>query len=347
MLRIFGDPLQSIYGVSTLKSARLSQERWNAIKATAVCEMLDFPHRWKDGCPRLGEWVISARKYLEKEEPIDLTGELPASVRVLTGDNLSASRTGYQLSKDHRRPIDDLIKNTDHLMILASQNDLVTSLSAFWGRRMPIWEGHTRDALAALVTILRHKAGDAEGLAAGMIAFVAGVATGFSNSSHGDRLLQEVRAGCRRNTTGKPANIQAVARRIMEEPSHVGVAGALNLIHKYIENKDAGFDAIKVDHRVEFRDAIRLSQFSDADKGFSEIARKRSYARPSPPTRVLSSIHKAKGLECDNVLVMACEKTLFSTMPYARHKIYVALSRAKKSLTLVVPDKNPSLLFKV
>ena len=346
MMRIFGDPLQRIFGAKSPKEARLGQERWDTIKAAADCEVLDYPHRWTDGCPALGEWVLSARRCLEKGEPIDLTGELPASVRILTGDNLSKSRTGYQLSTDHRLPIDDLIKKTDQIMILASQKDLITSLSAFWGRRIPIWEGHTREALAALVTVLRQKSGDAEALAAGMITFVSDVATGFSNSSHGDRLLQEVREGCRRNTTGKPENIQAVARLIMDEPSHVGVAAALDLIRNLVEGKGAGFDAMKIDYRVEFRDAIRLGQFSSPDEAFSEIARKRSYARPSPPTRTLSSIHKAKGLECDNVLIMACEKSQFSATAYARCKMYVALSRAKKSITLVVPNTNPSPLFK-
>lgn len=347
MVRIFGDPLQRIYGAKSAKEARLGQERWDAIRATATCKVLDYPHRWKDGCPALGEWVLSARRCLEKQEPIDLTGELPVSVRILTGDNISRNPTGYQLSKDHRRPIDDLIVRKDQLMILASQNKLVTSLSAFWGRRIPIWEGHTREALAALVTVLRQKSGDPEALAEGMIAFVAGVAAGFSNSSHGDRLLQEVREGCMRNTTGKPENIQAIARRIMDEPSHVGVAAALDLIRKLVESKEAGFDTVKVDHRIEFRDAIRLGQFPSADEAFSEIARKRSYARPSPPTQALSSIHKAKGLECDNVLIMGCGKEQFSATTYARCKMYVALSRAKKSLTMVVPHTNPSPLLKL
>ena len=346
MVRIFGDPRQRIYGAKSAKGARLGQERWDAIKATATCEMLDYPHRWTDGCLALGEWVLSARRCLEKHEPIDLTGELPVSVRILPGDNISMSRMGYQLSKDHRRPIDDLIGRTDQLMILAAQNNLVTSLSAFWGRKIPIWEGHTREALAALVTVLRQKSGDTEALAEGMIAFVADVATGFSNSSHGGRLLQEVREGCMRKTTGKPANIQSIARRIIDEPSHVGVSGALDLIRKLVESKEAGFDTVKIDHRVEYRDAIRLGQFPGPDEAFSEIARKRSYARPSPPTKALSSIHKAKGLECDNVLVMACGKDQFSATTYARCKMYVALSRAKKSLTIVVPNTNPSPLFK-
>jgi superfamily I DNA/RNA helicase len=81
-------------------------------------------------------------------------------------------------------------------------------------------------------------------------------------------------------------------------------------------------------------------------EGFAEISRKRSYSRPSPPNRVLSSIHKTKGLECDNVLFMACDKNQFTSTSYAKCKMYVALSRAKKSLTLDIPDSNPSPLFK-
>jgi len=126
-----------------------------------------------------------------------------------------------------------------------------------------------------------------------------------------------------------------------------GVASALALLRVLIESNAAGFDTVKIDHHVEFMDAIRVGRFSDPDEAFSEISRKRSYARPSPPKRVLSSIHKAKGLECDNVLVMACDKNQFTTTYYARCKMYVALSRAKKSLALVIPDVDPSPLFKL
>jgi len=232
-------------------------------------------------------------------------------------------------------------------MILASQNDLVAALCAFWGRSIPIWEGHTREALAALAVVLRDGAGDAEALAHGLVAFVGSVAVGFSNASHGDRLLQEVREGATRPTTGKPANIQAIARRLIADPSHTGVAVALDLIRLFIEGKEAGFDTVKIDLRTEFKDAIRIGQFEGPDEAFSEIARKRSYSRPSPPKRVLSSIHKAKGLECDNVLIMACDKTQFTSTSYAKCKMYVALSRAKNSLTLVISDTNPSPLFKI
>lgn len=240
-----------------------------------------------------------------------------------------------------------MIRTMDQIMILASQNDLVTALRAFWNRSIPIWEGHTREALAALVSVLREKSGNAEALATGLIAFLGDIAAGFSKSSHGDRLLQEIREGCTRKTNGKPANIQAIARCIIDNPTHTGVAAALALMSQMIEGKEAGFDALKIDHWVEFRDAIRLGRFASPDEAFAEIARKRSYARPSPPNRVLSSIHKAKGLECDNAAIIACDRTQFANTIYSRSKLYVALSRAKKSLILVVPEADPSPLFRL
>ena len=346
-LRIFGDPLQRIYGVKSEKAARVDRERWEALKRDGAFGKLDTPHRWRDGCPALGEWILSARNCLENGQQINLAGTLPGSLRILPGNNTTRVNMGYQLSKEQRKPIDKLVRNANQLMILASQNDLVAALRAFWGRSIPIWEGHKRDALVALVSVLRVEKGNPEALAKGLNDFVGKVAVGFTNSSHGNRLLEEVRNGATRPTTGKPAHIQAIARCLLVDPSHNGVAAALDLIRDFVEGKASGFDAVKVDLRTEFKEAIRIGQFTDPDDAFSEISRIRTYSRLSPPVRVLSSIHKAKGLECDNVLLMACDKTQFTTTSYAKCKLYVALSRAKKSITLVVPDTNASSLFKL
>lgn len=346
-LRIFGDPLQRIYGGKTAKEAKACQDRWEALKQAAACEVLDTPHRWQTGCAELGKWIRSARESLKANQPIDLTGPTPDSLTVLVANNTARKHGGYIVSKDQRKPIDQLVKESDQLMILASQNDLIAALRAFWMRRIPIWEGHTRDALAGLVTLLRDRHGDAEGLAQGMVDFVSGVTVGFTQRSHGDRLLQEIKEDCVRKTKGKPANIQAIAQLILDNPSHKGVSDAIGLIENLSENGSEGFSEVKIDRRIELRDAIRLGAFPDVEEGFAEIARRRSYSRPSPPPRTLSSIHKAKGLECDHAMVMACDRTQFSSTYYARCKLYVALSRAKRSLTLVVPDTNISPLFKI
>ncbi|WP_369011083.1 ATP-binding domain-containing protein [Xanthomonas sp. 1678] len=67
--------------------------------------------------------------------------------------------------------------------------------------------------------------------------------------------------------------------------------------------------------------------------------------RPDLPGASQGSVHKAKGLECDHA--MACDKAQFSATNYAKCRMYVALSRAKESLTLVVSDANPTPLFKL
>lgn len=347
LLRILGDPLQRIYGDKTAKGAKADQERWDALKNDAVCEVLDTPHRWQAGCIELGTWIQAARQSLQMGEPIDLTASRPPSLTVLVANNAAKQRGGYALSRDDRRPIDRLVDNSDQLMILASQNDLVSALRAFWWRKVPIWEGHTRDALAGLVATLKDKHGDAEAVAQGLIEFMSSVSVGFTPSSHGDRLSQEIRQGCARKASGKPANIQAIARLILENPSFKGVSSAIELIRDLVRSGEVGFSDVKIDRWAELRDAIRLGTFSDGEEGFAEIARRRSYSRPSPLPRTLSSIHKAKGLECDHVMVMACDKAQFSSTPYSQCKMYVALSRARKSLTLVISGANPTPLFKL
>lgn len=189
MLRIFGDPLQRIYGGKTNKEAKVDQTRWEALKQAASFAVLDTPHRWKAGCIELGEWIRTARESLKAGQPIDLTGAIPCSLTILRADNIAVQHGGYSLSREQRRPIDQVVDGLDQLMILASQNNLVAALRAFWMRRIPIWEGHTRDALARLVAVLRDKHGDAEGLAQGLIDFVSSVSVGFTQRSHGDRLL--------------------------------------------------------------------------------------------------------------------------------------------------------------
>lgn len=346
-VRIFGDPMQRIYGAKSDKAAREDRARWDALKAQGASAKLITPHRWQTGCPLLGAWVIEARECLERGTPIDLTGKLPPSVRVLVGNNTAQLRTGYQLSKEHRAPIDKVLKSSPQLMILASQNDLVSALRAFWFRTVPIWEGHTRDALGTLVQTIRTGHGNPEALAQGVVTFMGSVAAGFSPSSHGDRLLQEIRTGAARPTTGKPANIQEVARCLLSNPSHTGVSDALAKIAALVKNTAVGFDTVKIDHSSELRDAVRIGQFAGPDDGFAEVSRMRSYSHPSLPKKVLSSIHKAKGLECDHAMLMACDKAQFTSTLYAKSKMYVALSRARKSLTLVVSTSSPSPLFKV
>lgn len=342
-LRIFGDPMQGIYARGRAADEALA--RWEGIKTDAALAELCTPHRWRDGTPALGAWVLRARDALKNGQAIDLTGALPQGLNILHADNAAVGR-GYRLENAERASIDRVMGAGMQMLILTPQKDMTEALAAFWNRTIPIWEGHTRPALDDLITAVEESTGDAVAVARAMVAFMGRVAVGFSPSSHGDRLVREVGEGCTRAARGKPARLQQLGRFIIDEPNHVGVAKCLTQLSRFRQDGVSGFQTVNIDYRREYRDAIRLGEFQDAHDGLAEINRRRSFARPMPPARAISTIHKAKGLQCDNALILPCDNR-FSSTYYSRCRLYVAISRAKRSLTLVLSRDNPCPLFRV
>jgi DNA helicase-2/ATP-dependent DNA helicase PcrA len=343
-LRVFGDPMQKIFK----ERARVSTCPpcdWNALTSQAQAfEQLDFPHRWSSGCPHLGQWTLTARSALKTGGTIDLRNGLPPSVSVVFAENQSQRSFEYQLSTQDRKQIDAFERAQTSLMILSRYNETARSFRGFFNRRIPLWEGHTRPALEKLVDSLAAGQGDRAALAAAIVAFVGEVGKGFSPSAFGDRFEKEVREGCTGNCRGKPATIQELARFLVAEANHCGVAKMLRRLSE-LTTTDGNFTDIKIDCRREFGEAIRLGDFDTADSGLAEITHRRIYARPKPPEKAISTIHKAKGLECDSVIVMPCDAKNFPDKPEARCLLYVALSRAKSRLMLVVSRTSPSPLL--
>ncbi len=347
-LRIFGDRMQSIYE-SNAKAAEQHRSRWEALVTSAAHDELDHPHRWTkdaEGCSELGEWVLSARENLLENEPLDLTSGLPASVKVIIAENTSPARGGYRVGWPQRKPLDDHLNGQDDLFVLASSNDLVRSMRSFWNRRIPIWEGHTRDALSVLLTDIESADGEAVKAGEALVKFMSSIAKGFSASTHGNTLKAEIESSCAKARKGKPGNIQTLARILLEEPSHVGISKAIGTIDQFIASSAAGFAEVKVDLKREFWEAQRLAQYEDASQGYAETTMRRNVMRPKPLAKTLSTVHKAKGLECSNTMIMHCDRGSFGDTIYGRCKLYVALSRAKSSLAIVLPETNPSPLFR-
>ncbi|MDP2206612.1 MAG: ATP-binding domain-containing protein, partial [Alphaproteobacteria bacterium] len=65
------------------------------------------------------------------------------------------------------------------------------------------------------------------------------------------------------------------------------------------------------------------------------------------PPKAISTIHKAKGLEFESVMLMPCDQRNFSHTRAARAKLYVAISRATSNLMVVLSRAQPSPLFKI
>lgn len=341
LLRIFGDPMQAIYGGP--KERKAAARRWEALQAAAQLRVaLSTPHRWKEA-PELGEWILEARSALKAGKAIDLRRELPSGLTLIRADNTAVRHGQYTLPRSERQPIDTFVQNAQGLFVLTPTNDLARGLNAFFGRRLPIWEGHTRDALWRLAQACREHKGDPDAIAAAFIVFVQTVATGF-DSKYADVLRREVAERCCSRRSQKPAKIQELARLIVDCPDHRGVARALERLKTFVLT-DTSFADIKLDLRREYGEASRLARYEDAEKGLAELNLLRSLSRTVPPTKMISTVHKAKGLETESVLLVPCDRGNFANTEGKRRLLYVAISRATKSLALVLPRHSPSPLF--
>lgn len=343
-LRIFGDPMQKIFPEKPFVGSAPTWT-WAGLSGSAdAFEKLDTPHRWAKGCPQLGAWTLAAREALKNGKRVDLLSGLPPSVTVIAAESTAHSYMDYQLPGYQRTPIDDFEKAQDSLLILTRYNDTALALRSFFSRRIVLWEGYTRSNLEKLVSAVAGSKGQPALIADAVIGFMGAVGKGFSKSAFGDRLRKEALEGCTGPAKGKPALIQELARFLVAEPDHRGVAKMLARLDEFRASADS-FKVVEVDCYRELHDAVRLGEFEDSNLGLAELTHRRTYSRPKPPDRAISTIHKAKGLECGSVIVMPCTAKTFPDKTDARCLLYVALSRAKDKLMIVVSKKDPSPLF--
>jgi len=343
-LRVFADPMQKIFRDRSVVGTCPPCD-WEAFTGKAhAFEQLDHPHRWSTGCPELGQWTLTARASLKAGGTIDLRNGLPPSVSIVFAENQAQKVLDYQLDGVDRKPIDAFEKTQASLLILTHFNPTARSLRGFFNRRIPLWEGHTRTGLEKLVDSIRASQGNPEILADAVIAFMGDVGKGFSPSAFGNKFKEEALQGCTAARRGKPAIIQELARLLISEANHRGVAKMLRRLSE-LRATDSNFADIELDCHKEFWDAVHLGDFETTDAGLAEITNRRTYSRPKPPDRAISIIHKAKGLECGSVIVMPCDARTFPDKLDARCLLYVALSRAKDRLMLVVSRKDPSPLL--
>lgn len=345
-VRIFADTMQRIFPEKATPDS-FAPIDWTGLKGQAdKGEALDFPHRWTKGCAELGRWTLRAREVLRDGGKIDLTSSLPPSVHVVYAENQSSRHQHYQWEQAARDPIVRFQGAHASLLVLTRHNDTARSLRALFGRQLPIWEGHTRYGLEALVSRVGGADGDPSELASAIVAFMSDIGKGFSPSQFGDRFEREVAECCSKKAKGKPRRLQDLAQMLLDAPDHKGVAQVLKQIAALSQSDDQ-FGEIDIDCKREFWDGVKLGEFENTDVGLAELASRRSHARPKPPKRSISNIYKAKGLECDAVLLMPCDKQTFPDKDDARCLLYVALSRATNHLMLVVSRDNPSPLLRV
>lgn len=343
-VRVFGDPMQAIYEP---KEMGAWNARWSKFQEMADERVeLETPHRWMNSAPELGEWVRQARIALRDGKEVDLHGCLPRGLLLFRADNTAQHHGRYVLSRQDRNGIDSFVRSCPELLVLASANGTVRGLRAFFNRSIPIWEGHTRNAMTRLYFCCAENPGNPQAIASAFVNFVQTVAIGFTDSGFANVFRREVDESCTAVRKQKSAKIQNIAKLIVESPDHRGVARALGALNDLV-NTDPQFRDVRLDFSREFRESVRLSEYDNVDDGLSKLNLQRSLFRVPLPAKAISTVHKAKGLERERVLVLPCDKSHFAATEYKRRLLYVALSRASKSLAIVIPRVHPSPLFRL
>ena len=85
----------------------------------------------------------------------------------------------------------------------------------------------------------------------------------------------------------------AAAALAFAEPDHRGVAKVLARLAELTQSHQ-DFADIEMDCSREFWEAVRLGDFKDLGAGFEEITRRRTYSRPKPPEKAISTIQRPR-----------------------------------------------------
>lgn len=348
LLRVFGDPMQTIPGgQGQSKKATAALARWDSIKAGAVFGELETPHRWQGTSPDLGKWILETRQALKNGQPIDLTGELPSGVNVVFAEDGSQTPTRYQLVPDSWAALNKILDYDSPMLLLATSNQTIQNLRATFRPRFPIWEGHTRNHLEQLVQVLVEAEGDLDTQATAFLNYLQGVIVGFNNSTYGNRLIQEIETPTNKPKGVIPPQLKVMAELIRAAPNHIGFSNAADYLRTLITQGADGFSNLHIDYRRELDDFIKLKDYDSPQVGLEAISHRRSRTYPKPPYKALSTIHKSKGLEAQQVFLFACDKKHFPGTQVKRNLFYVALSRATESVTIITSRNAMSPLINI
>ncbi len=348
LLRFFGDPMQIIpggRGQGAIAAAALA--RWDALKGQAAFGELETPHRWKATNPHLGDWILSVRDAFKNELPINVMGHLPSGVKVRFAEDGSPIPANYRFMPENWNDLNALLNEDKQMLLIAGTNATIQSLRGTFRPRFPIWEGHTRNYLEKFIEELSEGVGDLDAKASAFVECLKSLLVGFSRGRYGDRLIQEIRAPSDNPRGQIPPQLRAMAEFIRSDPNHIGFSKAAEHLKGLIIQNADGFSELHIDYKRELDDLIKLKGYKDPLTGFAEISQRRSRAYPKPPRKALSTVHKSKGLEAEYVFVFACDGGHFPETLVKRNLLYVALSRATESVTIIASRNYQSPLVEI
>jgi hypothetical protein len=310
--RIVGDPLQSIFGFGTNVLADWESEVMSSFKTIGE---LKTPWRWAPTNPQLGKWLSVARERLLAGEPIELK-TLPGSIRWIPGGNQEeVRRTYFGLARKQAGAVciihggfesqcHTFARNTGGVynsMETIECKDLMS-----WASRLEASQGTDRAEM--------------------VWQFAADCCSGVKTLS----------GRISRHLSDKTKRSHAIPEDVLSLLRSVASGGPISSVRPALEAIRT-IPGVNLFRAELYREMCRtLAEFQPANgASLQDCAvvvreRTRQFGRRIAP-RVVSRTLLIKGLEFDDCMVIGADAL-------DRNNLYVALTRASKTLTIVARE---------
>lgn len=337
-LRLFGDPMQAVYNWDEEAKEFVN---WVDAAARLPTIALDIPHRWV-ARPELGHWLLRARRLLQEGSPIDLS-DRPECVRVQTW---TGSVPKWKNEKGDITnciaPLSQLCRRDSEKRVFLFRNGGQASQVSRRGVPARFVESKAGERILSLMAGIRDAGGSLPRLAGLLIEFLRNTGTNIEKTWE-----SQAPQVCGENgmTFGPKKKIRRMApafEKLYENPDIYGFAEAVFDCEQ--RASELGWKPFRSETLSLLRDLPR-----DAGEGELEDAvvakEKQINLLGGSARKELMTIHKSKGREYDSVVLPFLSEGSHPMTEEEARVLYVALSRAKREIVLMIPSEDPTGWF--
>jgi len=320
--RYFGDPMQAIYDFGD------DGVDWESLKqsADAVC-MLTEPWRWV-GKPELGAWITDARKRLAQEHPLP---PLPQGVGVSVTIVQGVGDPGYGQHMDSKLVAPLWTFESNSCVVLTYTNRHANALVMQTGGSFTLNEGADLKLARNTIRTMCDADGDAQRLSVIVVETLSAAAVGFDAAKR-----KQCFAGLKRAAVdiGRKKQVASVLESLAEIYLAPSVTTACRVLGQIVQSPPGWLKRMQYPRNIEAIVQVGDSSAPPQEAIESVIA----HGRPAEMVRrTISTVHKAKGLEYEAVMLWNLSAVDFPLDDKRARLLYVAISRATKRLVLLAP----------
>ena len=333
-VRVFADSMQAIFGFGG------DLVDCEAVASEAdMSETLSEAQRWVDE-PELGEWLLEARAHLQAEKPLPLASR-PDCVQVHLIPDLPNIHPNFEAAPyQMMSKLQGCCEVDGSLAILVPTKANCRGMRGATQHQIPVYEGSDLPLAHKTLEAVIAREGDPQALCAIAIQLIDETSIGFTKTMR-EQILSCLTPD--RMVIGRKEKVRALAEHLAalyDEPS----------IDMCVRTIKGLTEALPEGVRIAFPETYRAmgtavlgGEGDYRDLVAQAIRQRRDFVKI--PDRIITTIHKSKGHEFAHVVVAPLSSNQFPGKDSARKALYVALSRARKSLTIMAPRDYVSPLL--